>query len=51
MYKAHRLPVIDTSSASVEEIATVVIQTLAQARRRAGKEPGPATRRGRSPQP
>jgi regulator of PEP synthase PpsR (kinase-PPPase family) len=50
MYKAHSLPTVDTSAASVEEIATVVIQTLAQARRRAGRNPGPATRRGRSPQ-
>jgi regulator of PEP synthase PpsR (kinase-PPPase family) len=51
IYKAHDLPTVDTSAASVEEIATVVIQTLAQARRRAGSNPGPATRRGRSPQP
>jgi regulator of PEP synthase PpsR (kinase-PPPase family) len=36
MYRAHDLPTVDTSSASVEEIAAVVIQTLAQRRRRAG---------------
>jgi regulator of PEP synthase PpsR (kinase-PPPase family) len=46
MYKAHDLPTVDTSAASVEEIATVVIQTLAQVRRRAA---GPAARRGRNP--
>jgi regulator of PEP synthase PpsR (kinase-PPPase family) len=46
MYKAHDLPTVDTSAASVEEIATVVIQTLAQVRRRAA---GSAARRGRNP--
>ena len=51
MYKAHRLPTVDTSAASVEEIAAVVIQTLAQTRRRAGNRPGPGPRRERSPQP
>ena len=33
MYSRHRLPVIDTSAASVEEIAAIVIQTLARERR------------------
>jgi regulator of PEP synthase PpsR (kinase-PPPase family) len=51
MYKAHGLPVVDTSAASVEEIAAVVIQTLARVRRRAGNRPGPAPRRGRNAQP
>jgi regulator of PEP synthase PpsR (kinase-PPPase family) len=46
MYKAHDLPTVDTSAASVEEIATVVIQTLAQVRRRKN-QPAPGTRRGR----
>lgn len=51
MYKAHDLPTVDTSAASVEEIAAVVIQTLVQARRRAGKNPEPAPSRRRSLQP
>ena len=42
MYDMHDLPTVDTSAASVEEIATVVIQTLARRRRR---DP----RRGRTP--
>jgi regulator of PEP synthase PpsR (kinase-PPPase family) len=46
MYEAHHLPTVDTSAASVEEIATVVIQTLAQVRRRKN-QPAPGTRRGR----
>jgi regulator of PEP synthase PpsR (kinase-PPPase family) len=50
MYKAHDLPTVDTSAASVEEIATVVIQTLAQVRRRKN-QPGTGPRRGRDPQP
>jgi regulator of PEP synthase PpsR (kinase-PPPase family) len=50
MYKAHGLPTVDTSAASVEEIATVVVQTLAQVRRRAGNQPAPGSRRGRNPQ-
>lgn len=33
MYAAHDLPTVDTAAASVEEIATVVIQTLARQRR------------------
>lgn len=51
MYKAHNLPTVDTSAASVEEIAAVVIQTLTQHRRRAGNRPGSETRRGGTPQP
>jgi regulator of PEP synthase PpsR (kinase-PPPase family) len=42
MYETHDLPIVDTSAASVEEIATVVIQALARQRRR---DP----RRGRTP--
>jgi [pyruvate, water dikinase]-phosphate phosphotransferase / [pyruvate, water dikinase] kinase len=50
MYEAHDLPTVDTSAASVEEIATVVIQTLAKVRRRAGGRPQPGRdhRRGRN---
>ncbi|PWW24160.1 hypothetical protein JD79_03338 [Geodermatophilus normandii] len=44
MYEAHDLPTVDTSAASVEEIATVVIQTLARQRRR-------DLRRGRTSRP
>ncbi len=51
MYKAHGLPTVDTSAASVEEIAAVVIQTLARVRRRTGTRPDSGTRRGRNPQP
>jgi hypothetical protein len=36
MYARHHLPTVDTSAASVEEIAAVVIQTLARQRRSAG---------------
>ena len=36
MYDTHGLPTVDTSAASVEEIAAVVIQTLARRRRRPG---------------
>ena len=36
MYDRHQLPTVDTSAASVEEIAAVVIQTLARQRRGAG---------------
>jgi [pyruvate, water dikinase]-phosphate phosphotransferase / [pyruvate, water dikinase] kinase len=39
MYDRHHLPTVDTSSASVEEIATVVIQTLARRRRSSGGYP------------
>jgi hypothetical protein len=37
MYDRHHLPTVDTSAASVEEIAAVVIQTLARQRRLAGR--------------
>jgi regulator of PEP synthase PpsR (kinase-PPPase family) len=33
MYDRHRLPTVDTSAASVEEIAAVVLQTLTRRRR------------------
>jgi regulator of PEP synthase PpsR (kinase-PPPase family) len=36
MYDTHDLPTVDTSAASVEEIAAVVIQTLSRRRRRPG---------------
>ncbi|MCZ2829137.1 pyruvate, phosphate dikinase/phosphoenolpyruvate synthase regulator [Modestobacter sp. VKM Ac-2986] len=36
MYDTHDLPTIDTSAASVEEIAAMVVQTLARRRRRPG---------------
>jgi [pyruvate, water dikinase]-phosphate phosphotransferase / [pyruvate, water dikinase] kinase len=39
MYDTHALPTIDTSAASVEEIAAVVIQTLARERRRSSERP------------
>jgi regulator of PEP synthase PpsR (kinase-PPPase family) len=39
MYDRHHLPTVDTSAASVEEIAAVVIQTLARQRRSAGDRP------------
>ena len=38
MYARHRLPVIDTSAASVEEIAAIVIQTLARERRHRARD-------------
>ncbi|MGX5655908.1 pyruvate, water dikinase regulatory protein [Geodermatophilus nigrescens] len=47
MYDAHRLPTVDTSAASVEEIAAVVIQTLARGRRRGGDRRSAG--RGRTP--
>jgi regulator of PEP synthase PpsR (kinase-PPPase family) len=37
MYERHRLPTVDTSAASVEEIAAVVIQTLSRQRRSSGR--------------
>jgi hypothetical protein len=50
MYETHSLPTVDTSTASVEEIATVVIQTLARQRRGSGARPqsGRDARRGRT---
>ena len=47
MYERHHLPTVDTSAASVEEIATVVVQTLARQRRRSG-EAGDERPRGRT---
>jgi hypothetical protein len=51
MYETHHLPTVDTSAASVEEIAAVVIQTLARQRRSSGDRPqtGHDLRRGRTP--
>jgi hypothetical protein len=50
MYDRHRLPTVDTSSASVEEIAAVVIQTLARQRRGSARpQSGHDLRRGRTP--
>jgi hypothetical protein len=50
MYDTHHLPTVDTSAASVEEIATVVIQALARQRRSSGARPqsGHDLRRGRT---
>src|SRR3954470_21613992 len=50
IYDRHHLPTVDTSAASVEEIATVVIQTLARQRRSSGAPPtsGHDLRRGRT---
>jgi regulator of PEP synthase PpsR (kinase-PPPase family) len=49
MYERHQLPTIDTSSASVEEIATVVIQTLTQQRRGSARSQSrPDLRQGRT---
>jgi regulator of PEP synthase PpsR (kinase-PPPase family) len=52
MYAAHQLPTVDTSAASVEEIATVVIQTLASQRRAAARaQSGSDPRRERTTRP
>ncbi|HYF46572.1 MAG TPA: kinase/pyrophosphorylase [Acidimicrobiales bacterium] len=53
MYDMHDLPTVDTSAASVEEIATVVIQTLARQRRSSGTTPqsGHDLSRGRTTRP
>jgi regulator of PEP synthase PpsR (kinase-PPPase family) len=52
MYDRHHLPTVDTSAASVEEIAAVVIQTLARQRRASDRPPsGHDLRRGRTPRP
>jgi regulator of PEP synthase PpsR (kinase-PPPase family) len=50
MYDEHHLPTVDTSAASVEEIATVVMQTLARQRRSSGerREAGHDIPRGRT---
>jgi hypothetical protein len=51
IYDRHQLPTVDTSAASVEEIAAVVIQTLARQRRSSGDRPpsGHDLPRGRTP--
>src|SRR3712207_9569541 len=53
IYSAHGLPTVDTSTASVEEIATVVMQTLARQRRGSGTRPrtGRDLPRGRNVRP
>jgi hypothetical protein len=53
IYDRHHLPTVDTSAASVEEIATVVIQTLARQRRSSDERPrsGHDPRRGRTDRP
>jgi regulator of PEP synthase PpsR (kinase-PPPase family) len=53
MYDRHHLPTVDTSAASVEEIAAVVIQTLARQRRSSGDHPptGHDLPRGRTTRP
>jgi regulator of PEP synthase PpsR (kinase-PPPase family) len=49
IYDRHHLPTVDTSAASVEEIAAVVIQTLARQRRGSGRpQSGHDLRRGRT---
>src|SRR4051794_20583500 len=49
MYDRHHLPTVDTSAASVEEIAAVVIQTLARQRRSSGNpQSRPDLRQGRT---
>ncbi|CAA9272187.1 MAG: Phosphoenolpyruvate synthase regulatory protein [uncultured Blastococcus sp.] len=49
MYERHHLPTVDTSAASVEEIAAVVIQTLARQRRSSARpQTGHDLRRGRT---
>lgn len=48
MYSTHHLPTVDTSAASVEEIAALVIQTLAR-QRRADEQHGREHPRGRTP--
>lgn len=51
MYETHDLPTVDTSAASVEEIAAVVIQTLARQRRRTGPRSPSGPRPERTPRP
>ena len=50
IYETHSLPTVDTSAASVEEIAAVVIQTLTRQRSGSGAHPqfGHDLRRGRT---
>lgn len=50
MYDTHRLPTVDTSAASVEEIAAVIIHTLAR-QRRAEEISGRDHPRGRTTRP
>ena len=47
MYETHHLPTVDTSAASVEEIAAVVFQTLARLRRSAARATPPRDLRRR----
>ena len=51
MYTRHRLPVIDTSASSVEEIAAVVIQTLSRERRHAAEKTAARARSRKDPTP
>jgi len=51
MYTRHRLPVIDTSASSVEEIAAVVIQTLSRERRHAAEKTASRARSRKDPTP
>jgi regulator of PEP synthase PpsR (kinase-PPPase family) len=37
LYAAHRIPVIDSSSRSVEEMATLIVQTLTKNRKKAAR--------------
>lgn len=37
LYAAHRIPVIDSSSRSVEEMSTLIVQTLTKNRKKAGQ--------------
>ena len=48
MFKRHRLPVIDSSTKSVEEIATIILQRLKTMKFPSTSAPGPSTTR-RSP--
>jgi len=49
MYDKHHLPTVDTSAASIEEIAAVVMQTLARQRRSSGNpQSRPDLRQGRT---
>ncbi|GAB2908282.1 pyruvate, water dikinase regulatory protein [Rhodococcus aerolatus] len=51
MYSRHRLPVVNTSASSVEEIAAVVIQTLSRERRLAAEATAARTRSRKDPTP
>jgi [pyruvate, water dikinase]-phosphate phosphotransferase / [pyruvate, water dikinase] kinase len=39
LYAAHRVPVVDTSARSVEEISTVIMQTLVRGTEKSGRRP------------